>query len=933
MSPRPPILLFATGNPSRGDDALGWHFAERARERFADLIASHELEVLTDFQLQVEHALDLEDRTHVLFVDASISTPAPCSLNPLREEPATAFSHALSPGHLLRVMDELGHARPTRVEVLAIRGESFELGDPLSPRAAQHLDEALLTVEHHLGKTRPHGLRLTVSGIVQGIGFRPFVARTARALALTGSVRNGPDGVVIELWGPQPALDAFVHSLQTAPPPGASIRSWSRVPLFGTAPAHFEIAASTHGLGRLSIPPDLALCPECQRDIASPSDRHFDHPFTSCTSCGPRLSITTALPFDRAHTAMAHFPMCHECATEYATETDRRYHAQAIACPKCGPTLSLLTPARAPIPGEPLERAADLLRAGKILAIQALGGFHLACDASSHETTQRLRDRKHRDAKPFAVMVKDLEWAERLARLTPEARALLTSSIGPIVLLDRHPDTGLAPPLDSAVCGDTSRVGLFLPTTPLHARLLARVDTPLVMTSGNLSGEPVAITHDEAFASLSGIADAFLVHDRPIARRVEDSVVSSCPGLPPRVIRRARGYAPRPIRLPVASPTPLLAVGGHMKNTAAVVLGDECWLTPHLGELDTHTAELAWTRDVEGFASLLGVDLRAPTTLVIHDAHPDYTTTRYAEQYRRRLAVQHHHAHVLAVLAERCTLEPVLALAFDGTGWGPDLTAWGGEVLRVDGLAFNRPTALRPIPLPGGERAIHEVWRTAYGALFDTFGPETPELFAKIPHTPMPCPVAIASAADAIHESLSRGFGLVRARGLGRYFDAAASLIFGQATARFEGELPMRLEDLATSSARPYPFEIPSQINRQPNPTHELTRSQEIDLRPMWRALVDDIFSHTSPGAMASRVHATMVAATIATIEHHRLATGVRRVVLTGGSFQNRLLERAFRDAFGPVVLDPLEVPVNDGGLALGQALAGALHLSRNGGP
>lgn len=932
MSQRPPTLLLSVGNPSRGDDALGWHFAERARERFADLIASEELEVLTDFQLQVEHALDLQGRTQVVFVDASVSAPAPYALTPLREEPASAFSHALSPGHLLRVLDELGHPRPARMEVLAIRGESFELGDPLSARAAQHLDEALLALEHHLGPARPHGLRLTVTGIVQGVGFRPFVARTARALHLTGSVKNGPDGVTIELWGPEPDLDRFIRVLQTSPPPGAAIRSLSRAPLFGAAPPHFEIAPTTPGTARLSIPPDLALCPDCHRELSTPSDRHFDHPFTSCTSCGPRLSITTALPYDRAHTTMAHFPMCPECDTEYATETDRRYHAQAIACPRCGPRLSLLTSTRAALPGDPLEAAAALLRAGRILAIQALGGFHLACDATSSEATQRLRERKHRDAKPFAVMVRDLECAGRLAHLTAEAQTLLGSSIGPIVLLPRRPDTVLA----AEVCGDTSCVGVFLPTTPLHARLLSRLDMPLVMTSGNLSGEPVAITYDEARASLSGIADAFLVHDRPIARRVEDSVVSSCPGLPPRVIRRARGYAPRPIRLPIGSPSssvPILAVGGHMKNTAAIVLGDECWLTPHLGDLDTHTAELAWVRDVEGFADLLGVRLPGSAVLVVHDAHPDYATTRYAERYRRRLAVQHHHAHVLAVLAERRTLEPVLALAFDGTGWGPDQTAWGGEILRVNGLDFTRPTALRPIPLPGGERAIHEVWRTAYGALFDTFGDETPELFARIPHTPMPCPVAIASAADAIQEALTRGFGLVHARGLGRYFDAAGSLIFGQATARFESELPMRLEDLARPRARPYPFEVPSRIDTARTPNHALSSSQEIDLRPMWRALVDDIFSQVSPSTMASRVHATLVAATLATIEQHHLATGVRRVVLTGGAFQNRLLERAFRDAFGAVVLEPLEVPVNDGGLALGQALAGALHLSRNGGP
>ncbi|HRE90090.1 MAG TPA: Sua5/YciO/YrdC/YwlC family protein, partial [Myxococcota bacterium] len=335
---------------------------------------------------------------------------------------------------------------------------------PLSARAAQHLDEALLAVEHHLGHKRPHGLRLTVTGIVQGIGFRPFVARTARALGLTGSVKNGPDGVVIELWGPPPQLERFIHTLQHAHPTGATIRSFTRAPLFGIAPVHFEIAETTPGTARLSIPPDLALCPECRAEIASSADRHHDHPFTSCTACGPRLSVTTALPYDRAHTTMAHFPMCPECATEYATESDRRYHAQSIACPHCGPTLSLLTPSRAPFAGDPrdlaapLDQTATLLKDGKIIAIQALGGFHLACDATSTEATQRLRERKHRDAKPFAVMVRDLECAESLAPLSAEARALLTSSVGPIVLLDRHPDTALAP----EVCGDTARIGLFL---------------------------------------------------------------------------------------------------------------------------------------------------------------------------------------------------------------------------------------------------------------------------------------------------------------------------------------------------------------------------------------------------------------------------------------------------------------------------------------
>ncbi len=921
MTQRPRFLLVGVGNPSRGDDALGWHFSERARERYSDLIAAHELEVMTDFQLQIEHAFDLADRDHVLFVDASLSAPPPFSLGSVTHEAPTAFSHTMSPAALLRVMDELGRPRPGRVDVLAIRGESFELGEPLSVDAAAHLEEALAAVDRMLGrmsgKTLDHGLRLIVTGVVQGVGFRPFVVRTARSLALTGSVRNGPEGVVIELWGAPRALDLFVKTLQEAPPPGASLRSLSTSPLSGRPPETFEIAATTPGAGRLSIPPDLALCPACRAEIGTVDDRHFDHAFTSCTACGPRLSVATDLPYDRAHTTMAQFQMCHECATEYATPMDRRYHAQSIACPRCGPTLSLLAPDRSPIPGEPLDAAAALLRSGHIVAIQGLGGFQLACDATSSSAVQRLRAKKLRDAKPFAVMVADLASAQALATITPEVEALLGSAVGPIVLVPARPGTTLAPEVGQG----SSRVGLLLPTTPLHSRLLARVPGPLVMTSGNLSGEPIATTPDEAFATLGTIADAMLVHDRPIARRVEDSVVACEPGLPQRVIRRARGYAPRPIRLPVTSPEPILAVGGHMKNTAAVVIGDECWLTPHLGDLDTHTAELAWARDVEGFERLLGVHC----DLVVHDAHPDYATTRYAERRGRHLAVQHHHAHVLAVLAERRTLEPVLALAMDGTGWGPDGTAWGGEVLRVDGPTFTRPTALRPIPLPGGERAIHEVWRTAYGALFDTFGPEAPDIIASLPAFPGPRGLAL----QIVHEALLRGLGVVRARGVGRVFDAAASLILGRPTASFEGELPMQLEDLARPGARPYPFGVPTEIGHAASLTHFLTPSQEIDLRPMWRALVDDLFAHTSPAVMASRLHATIVAATLATIEEHQLAAGVRRIVLTGGAFQNRLLERAFRDALGDVVLDAHEIPVHDGGLPLGQALAGALYLTR----
>jgi hydrogenase maturation protein HypF len=926
MSARAPILIFAVGNPSRGDDALGWHFAERARDIFSRQLATSEIEILTDFQFQIEHALDLEGRAHVIFVDASVAAPAPCALTPLVPNVATsasAFSHALEPGQLLQVLESLGKPRPPRVEVLAIRGESFELGEPLSPRAARHLDEALRVLSHHLGHDQPRGLRLTVGGVVQGVGFRPFVARTARALGLTGCVSNGPDGVMIDLWGAPEAIERFVTSLQASPPPGADIRGCIRTPIDGTPPVSFDIMPSIRGAASISIPPDTAPCADCQRDIADPSNRRFDHAFASCAVCGPRLSIVTALPFDRERTTMATFPMCQSCAREYASDDDRRYHAQTLCCPDCGPQLVLLDARRTPQPRRTspaiLDATAALLKSGAIVAIQGLGGFHLACDATSAEAVARLRQRKQRDAKPFAVMVADSAAAEEL--IAPDAwntklHALLTSPAAPIVLAPQRTPS----PLAAHVCAGTSRVGICLPSTPLHARLLTRLlGTPLVMTSGNISGEPIVIDHDEAFLALSDIADYFLLHDRPIARRVEDSVVACDPQLPTRMIRRARGYGPTPIRLPVTSPEPLLAVGGHMKNTAAIVIGDECWLTPHLGDLDTHTAERAWVREIESFQRLLGVHC----DVVVHDAHPDYASTRYAAQRAgaRRIAVQHHHAHTLAVLAECRTLEPVLAVAFDGTGWGPDGTAWGGEILRVDGLAFSRPTALRPIPLPGGERALREVWRAAYGLLFDAFGPEAPAVAARFPMFA----TASKGSLAIIHTALNAGVGVVQARGLGRYFDAFGALMLGYTNASFEGEIPMRLEDFAAPRAAPYTVACPTTIGT----TTTLEPSQEIDLRPTTRAFVADLLAGTPHPLIAARLHATIVAAVLETVERHHLAAGVRRIVLTGGAFQNRILQRAFRERLGDVLLDPVAVPVHDGGIALGQALAGVLTLNQ----
>lgn len=914
-----PLLVLGVGNPSRGDDALGPLFVERAGVALEREVSSGALELLTDYQLQIEHALDLAGRARVVFVDASVRAAPPFELSrvtPLRDTSAT--THAMSPAAVLDALSKLGEA-PPESWVLAIRGKRFELGDELSEEARQNLDAAL---EYFIGETRgrpdgPSGRRLEIEGIVQGVGFRPFVYRVARALGLTGAVWNTPAGVVIEAFGAVGALDGLVRALQTEAPAAARIRAIRATEIAARAVEGFTIAPSAQsGAVTMVLPPDLATCNACLREVSDPGDRHHDYVFTSCTDCGPRFAIARALPYDRATTTMAIHTPCADCAREYALPEDRRFHAQTLACPACGPRAWLADTKGQEIPtADPVDAAGALLADGKILGVQGLGAFHLVCDATNADAVRELRRRKRRDEQPFAVMVADVSAAAAVATFDDASRAALTSAARPIVLAPE-----IAGAIAREVNGASRRTGVMLPYTPLHARLLARVARPLVVTSANPSGGPAVIERDEACARLATLADTFLFHDRPIARRVEDSVVATAHrGM--RVVRRSRGFAPMPIRLPVRAREPVLAVGGHMKNTACLVLGDLAYLTPHLGDLGLEESARAWQADVEDFEGLLGV--RAE--VLAHDLHPDYATTRYAlaRPARLRVGVQHHFAHVMAALAELHVDEPVVGVVFDGTGFGTDGTAWGAELLIVEGGRWTRVSTFRPLPLPGSEQAIREVWRLAYAALHEAFGPEEARaltsrlrVFDDVPAT------SLATIARMIETSVST----VRARGMGRWFDALGALALAMPRAGFDGHVAIALEEAAAAGeVDAYPVVLPSALALD----EPIAAAHEIDLRPTVRAAVGALLDGVAPGVVSARFHRTLVEATATTVTRVLAATGLRRVVLSGGSLQNRILERGLVERLGEErVMIAREAPINDGGIALGQALAAVLAIN-----
>ncbi len=767
------------------------------------------------------------------------------------------------------------------------------------------------------------GRHIEIRGVVQGVGFRPWVYNLARTAGLTGTVSNDAAGVVIEAFASSEAdLDAFLNRLRNELPPAARIEaiSWANIER-PEKPASFEIAPSSAGSEssrRPSIPADLATCEACAREIADPSDRRYRYAFTSCTHCGPRFTIALDVPYDRVTTTMMRVPMCPDCRREYEDPNDRRFHAQPNACPRCGPSLRLTGADGEEIEGageDPIARAAGLIAKGKIVAIKGLGGWHLACDATNEESVRELRRRKHRDEKPLAVMVRDAKTAARLVAMGESERALLESPSHPIVIMDRLDGRRTpSPPIVNDVAPESRRLGLMLPYTPLHHVLMGDAERPLVMTSGNLSDEPIATDNDDAFERLALIADAFLVHDRDIASRADDSVAIVALGKPV-VTRRSRGFVPE--RIPLSSPLarPTLACGAHLKNTFCLGSGDAAYFGPHIGDLDNVAAYDGYERAIERMERFL----RVKPEVVAHDMHPGYLSTRYAlgRLGVQHVAVQHHHAHVVSALAEHGVEGPVIGVAFDGTGYGTDGTAWGGEVLVADAARFERVASLRCVRLAGGDRAIREVWRVALALLDDAFEGDAPvDRLALFDTIPRPEIVVVRKMIE--HE-----VNAPLASGAGRYFDAFGALGLARPRASFEGQIAMAWEQIADpSETRPYPFRVDG-----------AQTPWRVDLRGTLRAAVEDLLGGRAPATIAARFHATLVAATTDVVWSVVRERGRMPVVLTGGCFQNvRLTEslaRALGDALSIYVHG--RVPPGDGGIALGQLLVANALASEGG--
>jgi hydrogenase maturation protein HypF len=747
-------------------------------------------------------------------------------------------------------------------------------------------------------------LRVAVEGIVQGVGFRPAVFRMAEARGLTGWVRNRPEGVELEVQGPEAATADFLRALREEVPPPARVDRLASRPLAELAgEAAFEIRQSGPGEAmRPVVPPDLATCPECAREVANPGARRHRYPFTNCTYCGPRYTIIEGLPYDRPRTAMKDFPLCPECEQEYRDPRDRRFHAQPVACPVCGPRLRLRAPDGTPgAEGEPaLQAAAEALRGGRILALKGLGGYQLLVDATSEDAVRRLRARKRREEKPFAVMFPDLASLRGACEAGEAETALLTSSEAPILLLRRRPGA----PIAGSVAPGNPRLGTFLPTTPLHRLLLEAVGGPVVCTSGNLSDEPMAFRDDEALARLGALADTFLVHDRPIVRPVDDSVLRlDADG--PTFLRRARGYAPLAVPLGDGGP-PVLALGGHQKNTVALLADGQVVLSQHLGDLASAEGTDLLARTVEDLLAFF----RVRAGRLACDLHPDYASTRLAERLAAEwglplVRVQHHHAHGAACAAEHGLRGPALALAWDGTGYGTDGTSWGGEALVVAGATFRRVGHLHPFPLPGGEAAVRDPRRSACGLLASTLGPEA-------------LPDALRAAfegpeLDLLLAMLARDLNCPRTSSLGRLFDAVAALAGIRERRGFEGQAAMALEFAAERAApeTPYGWTFSGQEVRVADPA------------PLVAELLRDRATGVAPERLARRFHAALADLALAWARH----AGLRDVVLAGGCFQNALLTAlvtARLSEAGFRVHRHRRFPPNDGSISLGQAAVAA---------
>jgi hydrogenase maturation protein HypF len=791
---------------------------------------------------------------------------------------------------------------------------------------------------------------LEVRGVVQGVGFRPFVWRLATELGLDGAVINRAGQVDIEVAGSAEAVDAFVGRIRTDAPPVARVEDVAVRPSdrliaegSGFVIEESEAVASTERL----FPPDIATCDDCLRDLADPADRRYRYPFTNCTNCGPRATIIDELPYDRAQTSMREFRLCASCEAEYRDPANRRFHAEPVACPDCGPQLSYRRPGHAAPAAHreaALQAALTDLRAGRIVAVKGLGGYHLACDATDPAAVARLRDRKHRWAKPFAVMVRDLAAARTEAEMSAEEETLLVSSARPIVLVERRREgsrgVGAArnrneelPLADGVVTAEPERaaalnrrVGILLPYTPLHHLLLEGLGRPIVLTSGNLSDEPLATDDAEALERLAGIADSFLSHDREIRARYDDSVTRVVDGRE-SLIRRARGYAPEPLALPIATPYPVLAAGAELKHTFALARGGRAHVAPHTGDLEDLLTYRAFEANLAHLKRLLDIE----PAYVAHDLHPAYLSTQYAVRHfpeSRRIGVQHHHAHVASAAAEAGLTEPFIGVAFDGLGMGDDGTFWGGEVLVATLATCRRVARFGRAQMPGGALAVKKPYRMALGYLmsaeaFGPAGPSKPEVAEWIDPelTRAFLDRLDPREVEVVRVQLARGLNAPVASSAGRLFDAAASLLGIRDVAEYEAQAAIELELLAEEgSARPLPYEI--------------VRQGELlvyDPRPTLRALLEGRASGDSVEHLAARFQETVAAVTRQLCGDVRADTGLGTVALSGGVFQNQwlattLVRRLTRDGFD--VHTNQGVPANDGGISYGQAAVAAARLA-----
>ncbi|MFJ9543201.1 carbamoyltransferase HypF [Streptomyces sp. NPDC101225] len=768
--------------------------------------------------------------------------------------------------------------------------------------------------------TRAVRRRVTVRGTVQGVGFRPYVHRLAAGLTLTGFVSNTAYGVLIEVEGAPDGVTRFCDHLGAEPPPLALVAGIDveDLPVTGADDA-FTIRSTERAPGRTQLPPDTATCADCLRELADPADRRHRHPFVTCTHCGPRFTIATGMPYDRAATTMTGFPMCPGCAREYGEPADRRFHAQPVACPDCGPRLRLVPafgsgihPARG---AGALTGARALLAEGRIVAVKGLGGYHLACDATDARAVDTLRGRKERGGKPFAVMCADLADVERIAEVSAAERRALTGSRRPIVLL-RGRTPGASRHLAPGVCPGSPHIGVMLPYTPVHTLLFGLPGDPpgprtLVMTSGNRSGEPIVTDDDEALTRLAGLADAWLAHDRGIASPCDDSLLRVRADGTEQVLRRSRGYVPRPLRVPLEL-RPALAVGGDLKNALCVGEGDQAWLGPHIGDMGDLTA-LEAARGAElHMRRLTGVK----PVLFAADRHPAYHSARWARQRALQLPrptpvfVQHHHAHIASAAAEHGVTAPVIGVAFDGTGYGDDGTVWGGEFLLADYGGYRRFAHLTPAPLPGGDAGVANPCRLALARLWAAGLPWDADL---------PCVTACAPDELAVlQRQLARNVACVPTSSMGRLFDAVSSLVGVCHRAGYEAQAALELEAAALTAwgagTEAYAFGV-------------TTGPVQADPAPVLRAVVADLRRGTPPGVIAARFHRGVARAVLEICRRARQASDLTVVALSGGVFANALLERECAHLLsgdGFTVLLHGEVPPGDGGLALGQLVIAA---------